>query len=236
VRESAPPADDWPTLPKLDLSQSPGRLLAVRVPAESSGAFGALGCLIPFTAVWVTMVCAAGFPILQGHLRGKPDWCMTLGLLPFVLAGVILVGVILLVLVQVFTGALVGSVRLELSAHPLVAGRRYELLVQQAGLVRLRRVSITLKCMEWATYTAGTSTTTVSHTAHEQELAYAPTSAGDEGGGLRCTFEVPAEAMHSFEAKNNKILWRVVVRGRMGVLPSSTSFPVVVYPSGAEGV
>jgi hypothetical protein len=40
--------------------------------------------------------------------------------------------------------------------------------------------------------------------------------------------------MHSFSSEHNRITWKLQVRGRVGVLPLKTEFPVVVYPAGYE--
>jgi hypothetical protein len=228
--EQAEPADDWPTVPKKALSGSPGRTLAVRLPREETGEACMLGCLVPFSAVWIGFVGAFAFPVLKAHGQGRPDWCATLFLVPFLLGALVLVGAVLVLTFRLVVRLLVGRVSVELSTHPLKAGGRYELLAEQSGPLPLRGVRLALECEESATYTAGTSSTTTKREVYSQDL-------GDPDGALgECVLEVPAGAMHSFEAKNNKVTWKVVVRGRAaGLLPARAAFPVVVYPAEWEG-
>jgi hypothetical protein len=233
--EQAPPPDgDWPTVPKLDRLTYPGRTLAVALQAERNPAW-ALACLVPFTAVWIGFVSLFAIPVIHAHQRGKPDWCSTLVLVPFALGAVVMLTVIALLVFKLIVGLLVGRISVELSAHPLKAGGRYLVLVEQAGAVPLRQVRISLVCQESATYTAGTSNTTTTREVYAHELA--DTSPGlDTGlaGGTRRTLEVPASAMHSFASGHNKITWKVVVRGRVAGLPARSNFPVIIYPAGWE--
>jgi hypothetical protein len=235
--QPAAPVDDWPTVPKKDLSDSPGRTLAVRLPAEKKGEACLLGCLIPFSAVWIGGVYAFGSGVLRGHLQGKGDWLATLFLIPFLVGVLVLVGAILYLTFQVIVRLLVGRVAVELSAHPLVAGRRYELVAEQTGLLPLGSARVALVCEESATYSQGTTSTTDRREVSARDLL-SWNGRPESLGGARRTLEVPAGAMHSFESKNNKVTWKVVVRGRAGGLfPAQIDFPVVVYPAqrGAGG-
>jgi hypothetical protein len=116
----------------------------------------------------------------------------------------------------------------EVSDHPLVPGRRYELAVAQRGPTRLGGVRVELVCEEVATYQAGTSQSTA-----RRVVARHPLPADRDTGGPPLSFalDVPPGGMHSFEAKNNKIRWLIRVSGRVfGVLPYTGDFATVVRP------
>jgi hypothetical protein len=229
-------ADDWPTVPKLARPNSPGRTLAVSVPAEGTPAACALACLVPFTAIWFTLLLGVALPpVVRGHLRGRIDWCGTLFLIPFALAGLVMLATILSLVFQWVVNLLVGRIRVELSAHPLQAGGRALVLVEQAGPLPLRDLRVSLVCQESATSSAGSRATTVTKEVSVQELADAGAGLDtDLAGGAQRTLDVPASAMHSFASGHNKITWKLVVRGRVAGLPSRSDFPVLVYPAGWE--
>jgi hypothetical protein len=228
-------ATGWPTVPDREVIPLPGG--ALEVPEEGQHPACVLGCLIPFAAVWLTGVGYFGRVILEGHRRGQPDWFQTLFILPFAFAGLVLVLAILWGFFRLVVRLLVGRVRLEISRHPLVAGGRYEVYVEQSGTLALRDVLVTLACQEAATYRRGTNTVTDKKEVFSLELTDSENDGGaaDLAGGLRRTLAVPPGAMHSFASQHNKITWRVVVSGRAaGLLPFRAEYPVIVYPAGAE--
>ena len=124
----------------------------------------------------------------------------------------------------------VGRVEVELSAHPLAPGGPVRVRVAQMGSVPLRRVMVDLVCTEEATYISGTSTATDKLQVARHALA----DSDDHPGGLPLEFDytVPADAMHSFEAKNNKIKWIVRVAGRAMGLPYRDDYSVIVTADG----
>jgi hypothetical protein len=94
---------------------------------------------------------------------------------------------------------------------------------------KLRRLSITLEGREEATYRRGTTSHTDKQVFATFDLVeqVAPVSA--VGGSAKVT--IPARSMHSFEAPNNKIVWRVRVRGDIRNWPDSDDeFPLSVAP------
>jgi hypothetical protein len=221
-------ADPWPTVPKSPTLQ-PGRELTYRLTSsDSPGCFllGALGVAL----FWNGIVSVFLYHMINGHLRGRPDWCLTVFLVPFVLVGLGMIVAVVAALVGFVTSLLAGSLRVEIAGHPLVPGGSYGYLVEQSGLVPLGNVRLTLKCTESATYTAGTSTSTATKEVYRAGVA-GPAPSLD--GGLRGTLTVPAEAMHSFDGKHNKISWSLQVSGRLlGILPHSQEYPVILLPAG----
>jgi hypothetical protein len=225
-----PASDDWPTVPKLE-SAGRGDVLAVALAREPTGA-GALGCLIPFAAAWIGFVSYWGRGIWEGHRQGQPDWFHTVFIIPFVLAGLFLLGSIVVLSARGLVSLLVGRVRAEVSAFPFRAGARYTACVRQGGGLPLSGVGLALVCRESATYTAGTSTSTANREVIRVE---AEPPELDSADWLRTTLAVPASAMHSFASKHNKVEWLVEVSGRaLGLLPWRGRFPVLVHPAPAE--
>jgi hypothetical protein len=224
-----PAADDLPTVPRLEPAGR-GDVLAVALAREPTGAC-ALGCAIPFTAVWIGIVYHFGRGIWEGHRQGQPDWFATVILIPFVFAALFLIGTVLVLSARGLVSLLVGRVRAEVSAFPFRPGGRYAVCVRQGGGVPLSGVGLALVCRESATYTAGTSNSTATREVLRVE---ADPPEGDLSDGLRTALTVPASAMHSFASEHNKVEWLVEVRGgALGLLPWRGRFPVLVHP--AEG-
>jgi hypothetical protein len=225
----APSDQDLPTVPE---GRPPiaGRILAASLSREPSGICG-VGCLILFAALWIGAVSVMGYRILSAYGRGESIWMQTLFLIPFAVVALVLIGVIVNVSFKELVSLLVGRVETEVSAYPIQVGGRYRVCVFQATGAALRDVTVHLVCSESATYTAGTNTST----ARREVLRVATARLeGDPLQGQFATLNVPASAMHSFEAKHNKVEWQVEVTGRAWGLPWRGLYAIVVHPAAVE--
>ncbi len=103
----------------------------------------------------------------------------------------------------------------EISAHPLLAGQQCELYVAQSGPLSLSTLSVLFVCEESVHYRQGSDTRTESKMVHCQQLCMVdnleiePERPWEHRGLL----EIPAGAMHTFLASNNRIQWKIVVHG-----------------------
>jgi hypothetical protein len=108
--------------------------------------------------------------------------------------------------------------RVRISSLSAPLGGNLKLSWTLSGRVNNIRVfRVELRCREEATYRRGTSTTTdrnpffnmiLFETSHPAEIM-----AGER------TFTIPADAMHSFESSNNKIIWSVGLHGEIEKWP-----------------
>jgi hypothetical protein len=93
---------------------------------------------------------------------------------------------------------------------------------------------VTLEGREEATYRRGTDTTTA-----RSVFARVKVGSGDRYGNLQrgsAPIEVPADAMHSFTAPNNKIVWLLKVHGEIALWPDvSEELPLEVLPAVKDG-
>lgn len=228
--ELADPAD-YPTVP--DDPSTDGTRLARRLPdADLPAGLTCLGCL-GVTLFWNGIVSVFIWQAVKGFLAGKPEWFLVVFLIPFVLVGLgMVVGLVFSALVFV-ESLMVGPLTVEVDAHPFAPGGRYAGHVRQGGLFRLSQVGVALVCTESATYQAGTTESTDKREV-SRHLAELPEPLPACPTDFAVT--VPADAMHSFEAKKNKIVWTVSVWGKvLGSLPYSRSFQVVVRPGAEDG-
>jgi hypothetical protein len=116
----------------------------------------------------------------------------------------------------------------DAGAVPLGGRLRLEWIVEgRPG--KLRRLSITLEGREEATYRRGTSTSTDRHVFASVPLVEMDDAAQIASG--HATVVVPANSMHTFEARNNKVLWRLRVRSEIPRWPDvDDEYPLSVLP------
>jgi len=163
-----------------------------------------------------------------GWRAGRPDGCLTLFLVPFVLVGLGLIYAVIRQLLILFNPRL----HLTLSPGTLAAGQTGYLqwsLGSRGGGVK--RLTIILEGREEAQYRRGTSTytdksvfatLTLVDTRQELEIPSGSTS-----------FAVPPDGMPSFTAPHNKIRWAVKAHCDIPGWPDSDDeYEVLVRPGG----
>lgn len=223
---------EFPTVPVKDLSDQPGKTLKYRLSPSISPGCALIGILVG-GIFWNGMVSVFVTLAVRSHLAGKPEWFLTIFLIPFVLIGI---GIVFAFFRQLLVTTGVGPTEAEISDHPLRPGGAYQLFVSQSGNLQMNDLRVLLVCEEAATYRQGTSTSTDTRRVFEQELFR--NEAFEIQKGLpyetRCELLVPPGAMHSFEVSNNKIKWKIVIAGDVAGWPNfERDYPVVVLPASA---
>lgn len=166
------------------------------------------------------------FIAVQSFQKGRPEWFLTVFITPFVLIGV---GLILGV-VYSFLSLFNPRPTLVLSRAKIPLGESAELSWKFArGAGAIRRVQVTLRGKEKATYRRGTSTYTDEEAFHTETI-HDTTDPFDIREG-RAEIRIPTDAMHSFQAPNNQIAWSIQFTGEVGLWPDVNSeFPLNVTP------
>jgi len=165
-----------------------------------------------------------------GNLRqGQVDGLGTLFLLPFVAIGLALIGGAVYQFLALFNP----RPTLELSSSEIPLGGAAELRWSFTGQTsRIRELTVALRGVEEARYRRGTSTYTDKNVFYEMEL-YKTCDANQVAAG-QAGFVMPQDTMHSFEAENNKIIWRLDVHGDIKGWPDvKESFRITVTPATA---
>ncbi len=200
----------------------------VRLKTSSSPA-ARFGCLLVFALFWNGIVSVFAVQAWSGWRGGHGDGCATVFLLPFVLVGLLLVGLS----VHGFLAMFNPRPTLRLGSPSVALGDLVEVEWETAGNVdRVRAFSITLEGREEATYKRGTSQSTDKST-----FAVIPLARANRGRDLRrgrAKFTVPADSMHSWKSGHNKFVWAIHVRGDIPWWPDiGEEFPIEVLPQRA---
>ncbi|MEZ6092831.1 MAG: hypothetical protein R3C03_01140 [Pirellulaceae bacterium] len=126
-----------------------------------------------------------------------------------------------------------GPTSLELSEFPLRKGKKIKLLLFQPGRFRFKLLDVVLVCEEVTTFSRGTDIQSERRTVCEERLfRHRGVDVTPEKQFVTdVEFELPANAMHSFSAKNNQIQWKIVVQTTAKGWPKFEQvFPILVFP------
>jgi len=193
------------------------------------GPGGKLVGLILLSLFWNGIVSVFLYQVVSTWRTGQPDGCLTAFLVPFVLVGLGLIFGTLRQLLVLFNPRL----RLTLTPGTLRLGEtaylQWSFANQAAGV---RRPIIVLQGREEAQYRRGTSTYT------EREI-FATVTVVDSVEPFTiangsASFGVPADAVPSFKADHNKIIWSLKVSCDIPRWPDSEDeYEVLVRPGGS---
>lgn len=209
---------------------SPGPEVAAGDGLELKAKHSPVGKLVGGIAVaafWNGIVSVFVWQVWKSWQSGSPDGCLTVFMIPFVLIGLLLLVNVPYQLLALFNP----RPRLTLRSRRLTPGGSAELTWGFAGTAgRIRRLEITLEGREEADYTRGTNR----HTAKEvfATLPVVDATGSSEVAGGTARVEIPPDAMHSFEASDNRVLWTLKLRGTIKMWPDvMEELPVVIEPA-----
>jgi len=212
-----------------NLTNSPGVKLRYRLPVVQSPAwrlvFATMFCLVWNVSAVVLVVYAT-----NSFLARDPEWFLTFFTVPFLVIGGCSVYDLVRQIV-IHTG--IGPTNLEISFHPLRRGGKYDVYVSQAGRLSMRTLALNLVCEEAATYRQGTDVRTEQKRVFDRQVFRKTEFSIDPGIPFEheCSFDIPHDAMHSFQSEHNAINWKLVISGQADAWPPyERSFPIIVHP------
>lgn len=217
-----PKASTGETDPKLAAFGSTGPL-TLQSTYRPVGRF--VGILI-FAGLWNAMVYFLLWPAAR-----EEGGCVWLFLAVFGLVGAILLISVPYSFLAMFNPRPV----LTLDRSSLALGESSRLSWKWSGSARrITRMRISLEGHEEATYRRGTDTHTDKHLFARIEVVDTPHSV--EIGRSSTTLELPANTMHSFEASNNKIVWRLKLQAEIPRWPDVVEeHKLVIQPKTEDG-
>ncbi|HSN86301.1 MAG TPA: DUF3592 domain-containing protein [Thermoanaerobaculia bacterium] len=187
--------------------------------------------IILIALFWNGITSVFVYQAVEGWRTGAGDGCLTAFLVPFVLVGLALIYGIF----HQFLVLFVPRPRLSLSRGSLAPGEPVQLQWRFSGAVsRIQKLRIVLEGSEQVRYRRGTDTHTATEVFFSKAVAELQHASQIATGMAR--LEVPAGSMPSFEADNNKILWKLKVVCEVPNWPDNEEeYPLVVLPSSRMG-
>lgn len=176
---------------------------------------------------WNGIVSVFVWQIIKGFQRSRPEWFLTIFMIPFVLIGILFVGMVIHQFLALF------NPRVTLTVHNAAVrlGDILQLDWETSGRVTaLALFAIKLEGREEATFQQGTSTRTDKHiftsiVVHETDQPV------DIMTG-HAQVMIPSHLVASFNAPCNKIIWTLNVTGQIRFWPDlKEEYEIVVLPS-----
>jgi hypothetical protein len=221
-----------PNVPSpVDAHSSEGTRLAYRLPIATTPGWQ-LFVIFIMCLFWNGITSVFVVLAVQSHLRGRPEWFLTLFIIPFVLVGL---GLIYFLLRELLITTGIGPTRLECSHYPLEPGQECELLLIQAGRLSMNSLIVELACDEQVSYRQGTDTRTETKRVFSQNLFRHEGFAIDPAAPFehQWSLVIPELAMHSFKSPNHEVKWKLVVEGDVANWPNfRREYPLIVVPTG----
>lgn len=197
----------------------------------------AIGLLV-FSLFWNGIVSIFVVVTIREWMTGGHPWFQTIFLVPFVAIGLFVAALTVhqFLVAGTYRGLLVQMDR-QL-AHP---GDRIRVSVRHSGQYVVDTWNASVVCREKVRYTRGTETHNEDRVVYEQAVDEAAGLPVSPARPLQREFSatIPREAMHSFDASCNKIVWSIRLKAEVpGRADLDVEYPVLVYPRGvrdAEG-
>lgn len=207
------------TLPDHDISGQPVEL-------KTASRFGKFGCLLFVALFGNGIVSVFVVEAVKSFQKDRPEWFLTVFLIPFVLIGLALLGGVIHAFLGIFNPK--PRIRISSAAIPLGGVLRLEWMIG-GNVNRIGDLRIYLKGREEATYRRGTSTHTDTSIFAELEIARLNDPRSMRAG--KGELIIPPDTMHSAECVSNKIVWSLIVSGDIKNFPDiEDEFPVVILP------
>jgi len=189
-------------------------------------AFKLVGAILVAT-FWNGIISVFLIEAIHGWRTGHGQWFLTIFLIPFVAMGVFLIGAVIYCFLSLFNP----RPHLKIAPEAVRAGGSLRIDWELAGKVeRLENLRIRLEAREEATQGSGKSSSTRTSVFLNSELMSVTSAPAMHSGN--CKVSIPADAMHSFTAPSNKVIWAIKVEGRIRRWPDlKAEFPLTVLPA-----
>lgn len=191
---------------------------------------GKLIAVLVFALFWNGIVSIFVVQAVGGWMRGEREWFLTIFLIPFVLIGLVALGIAVYQFLALFNP----RPTLVVSARSVPLGGSIDVQWKLSGDARkLKRFRIVLEGRETARYRRGTSTYTDKSVFATITVVEVRTAWDIRTG--RAAVTVPADTMHSFASDNNTIVWHLRAQGEVPLWPDINDeyvFEVRPLPAG----
>ncbi len=180
--------------------------------------------LLGISLFWNGIISVFLWEAASSWRRGQGDWFLTLFMIPFVLVGLGLV----VACIRAFLFLLASRLHITLNPGSLFCGKPSGMSWRfSGGITQPENLLLYLEGMEEAKYRQGTSTHTAHNVFYREELLRANSTIEASTGNV--LVNAPPDLPPSFDATNNKILWKISARYKVPLLPDGKEdFPVTL--------
>lgn len=182
---------------------------------------------IAIAVFWNGITSVFVWQAVASHLRGRPEWFLTLFIIPFVLIGLGMIGYVGYAFVALFNPR--PTLRLRPGSPRL--GESLECDWEFTGATsRIRRLTIEIEGVEESQYRRGTQTYTDKSVFARLPVLEADHPGQIASGGLAAM--IPGELAPGFKAENNRIYWVLRLTGDIHRWPDvCEEYEVEMLPS-----
>jgi hypothetical protein len=230
ISDTLPRRHNFPGVPDDGhITNSPGTKLRFRLPIVQKPSHS---LLVGF-AVWVVLVIAATSLVVS-------VWdSLSASRLDFLVISLSLIFLVVAawstyhLLTQVLREMALGVTLIEVSDHPLIPGKSYEIYISQHGRLMIKSLQISVICSEEATFQQGTDVRRECLTVRNISVCQESNIEVDPDHPFE-KFEklvIPEDSMHSFQSRSNAISWSLYAKALVDGWPEvERQFRIVVFP------
>jgi Protein of unknown function (DUF3592) len=218
------------TEPDLDFIGGEGETV---LKMKSSPLKNFIGVLV-FTLFWNGIVSIPVSQVIKSWETNNINWFLTLFMIPFVAVGIAtIVG-----LVYCFIALFNSKVTISISNPRPQPGEKVTLSWKIINSASIGKLAIFLRAEESASYqTKGKDSSTHTKKSTFELLNVLDTTNKDAIHIGKTQFTIPLKTMHSFDGKNNKIIWEIVLHGDIKHRPDlKCEYPITVMPLSQESL
>ncbi|MGY8644265.1 MAG: DUF3592 domain-containing protein [Verrucomicrobiales bacterium] len=177
---------------------------------------------------WNGIVSVFLVQVVDGFKRDRPEWFLTIFMIPFVIVGLIFILVFLYKLLSLANAR--PEVTLD-QGQPRLGEESWLSWKIVGNARRISRFKIEVWGIESATYRRGTKTVTDKKVFFQRTLADSA-DGGDIASG-RAQFQLPEDLVPSMNLGSNDIIWQIKVNGDVPFFPDvQDSYKIEVLPAG----
>ena len=192
-----------------------------------------IGVLI-FALLWNGIISIPVSQAAKSWGTNNVDWLLILFMIPFVLAGIAAIVGVVYCFIALFNSKTVVTIS---NSRPQ-PGEKVTLSWKIMNSASIDKLEIFLKAEESATYqTHGKNNNTHTRKNTFELLTLLDTTNRDAIHIGKTQFSLPLKTMHSFDGKNNKIIWEIVLHGDIKHRPDlKCEYPITVMPLSQESL
>jgi hypothetical protein len=170
---------------------------------------------------------------VRSWIRGDVEWFLSFFIIPFVLIGLVMIGAVIYCFIALFNSRVVVTI-----SNPCPQpGEKLTLGWKILNATSVNKLEIYLKGEESATYQGKGDDNSKTEKSTFELLKLLDTENRDAIHIGRTQFTVPSGTMHSFDGKDNKIQWRIVLRGHIKRRPDiNCEYPITLMPFDQESL